>query len=226
MTAALFFYQAIDASSRVIPGASIAFQQGFRPGPVWYDAEMRTPAPNPYITDAAGKCAVYLLAGQQYDITITSPRGDIQQFTHTARADGEVIRETVEVERIVERVVERVVEVPVEIERVIERVVTDPEAETLRARIAELEAKLLAQAKPEPESNPPPEIADLIDPAETPQECFDRLTKLYVEAKQSAELARGYGGTFGGKSVIDYERRAERLESGIKWNRGRLAEQL
>lgn len=216
MTAALFFYQAIDASSRVIPGASIAFRQGFRPGPVWYDAEMRTPAPNPYITDAAGKCAVYLLAGQQYDITITSPRGDIQQFTHTARADGEVIRETVEVERIVERVVERVVEVPVEVPVEVESI----ETAALRVELAKLK-EALARAKA-----PPEELADLFTTHETPPESHARLTRLYAEAKQKAELARGYGGTFDGKSVIDWERKAERYESGLKWNRGRLAETL
>jgi len=220
MTSVPFYYQAINAASEVEAGALVHFRQGHRLGPIWYDPEMRTPARNPMICDAAGRCTVYLMAGQTYEITVETTRGDRQQFVHTALSEGQTIRETVEVP------VERIVEVPVEIERVIERVVTDPEAETLRARIAELEAKLLAQVKPEPEHNPPPEIADLIDPAETPQECFDRLTRMYVEAKQSAELARGYGGTFGGKSVIDYERRAERLESGIKWNRGRLAEQL
>lgn len=210
MTAALFFYQAIDASSRVIPGASIAFKQGFRPGPIWYDAEMRTPAPNPFVTDAAGKCSVYLLAGQQYDITITSPRGDIQQFIHTARADGEVIRETVEVERIVERVIE----VPVEVE------VESIETAALRVELAKLK-DTLAKIKA-----PPEDIADLFVVHETPAESHKRLMTLYTESKQKAELARGYGGTFDGKSVIDYERKAERYESGLKWNRGRLAETL
>lgn len=134
MTAALFTYQVIDASSRVVPGAKVSFMQGFRKGPVWHDPEMRTPARNPYITDGAGRVALYLKAGETYEITIETPKGDRVQFTHVARADGEVIRETV---------TERV-EVPVE------RVVYQDSPETLR-KLAEMEALLAAASAPKPE---------------------------------------------------------------------------
>ena len=211
MTAALFTYQVIDASSRVVPGAKVSFMQGFRKGPVWHDPEMRTPARNPYITDGAGRVALYLKAGETYEITIETPRGDRVQFTHVARADGEVIRETVT----------ETVEVPVE------RVVYQDSPETLR-RLAEMEALLAAASAPKPEPVakhiPPAEIADLIEINETPPETHARLTRLYAEAKQGAELARTYGGTFNGKSIVEWERKAERFESGIKWNRGRLSE--
>ena len=209
MTAALFTYQVIDAGSRVVPGAKVSFMQGFRKGPVWHDPEMRTPARNPYITDGAGRVALYLKAGETYEITIETPRGDRVQFTHVARADGEVIRET------------ETVEVPVE------RVVYQDSPETLR-KLVEMEAALAAASAPKPEPVsahiPPPEIADLIEINETPPETHARLTRLYAEAKQGAELARTYGGTFNGKSIVEWERKAERFESGIKWNRGRLSE--
>ena len=53
-----------------------------------------------------------------------------------------------------------------------------------------------------------------------------RLTKLFADSKQKAELARNYGGHFDGKSVIEWEQQAFRYESGIRWNRGRLVETL
>lgn len=213
MTAVLWTYQVIDANSRVVPGARVSFMQGYAKGPVFHDPEMRTPAQNPHVTDGAGRIALYLESGQTYDITIETPRGDRQQFTHVALADGEVIRETVT----------ETVEVPVE------RVVYRDSPETLR-KLAEMEALLAAASAPKPEpvsaQIPPEQIADLIEINETPPETHARLTRLYAEAKQGAELARTYGGTFNGKSIVEWERKAERYDSGIKWNRGRLAEQI
>lgn len=213
MTAVLWTYQVIDANSRVVPGARVSLMQGFRKGPVFHDPEMRTPARNPYPTDGAGRVALYLKAGETYEITIETPKGERWQFTHVARADGEVIRETVT----------ETVEVPVE------RVVYQDSPETLR-KLAEMEAALAAAAAPKPEPVakhiPPPELADLIEINETPPETHARLTKMYSDAKQGAELARTYGGTFAGKSVVDWERNAERYETGIKWNRGRFAESI
>lgn len=104
----------------------------------------------------------------------------------------------------------------------------DPRLDLQAARIAELEAALAAAAAPKPEPAgrviAPPELADLIEMNETPPETHARLTRLYADAKQAAELARSYGGTFNGKSTVEWERKAERYDSGIKWNRGRMAE--
>jgi hypothetical protein len=208
MTVVPFFYQAINAASEVEAGALVHFKQGFRLGPIWHDPDQRTPARNPMLCDAAGRCTVYLLAGQQYEITVETRRGDRQQFTFVARADGEVIRERVEVP----------------VDRIVERIIPDPEVDALRARIAELEAQLRPQEPPE--MMPPAEIADLFLPAESARETYERLTRLFVQAKQSAELARSYGGTFDGKSVIAWEEKAGRYESGLQWNRGRMAEQV
>ena len=101
--------------------------------------------------------------------------------------------------------------------------------ETLR-KLAEMEAALAAASAPKPEPVsahiPPAEIADLIEMSETPPETHARLTRLYADAKQGAELARSYGGTFNGKSIVEWERKAERYESGLKWNRGRMAETI
>ena len=202
MTPALFLHQVIDASSRVVPGATATFMQGFRKGDIFHDPEMRTPAMNPHKTDGAGRLRLYLIAGETYEVTIETPKGDRYQFNHVARAEGQTVRETVEVIREVH--------------------VPDPEADALRKRIAELEAA--ASAEPEPAEPVPEQLADIILPAETPSETHARLTTLYGQAKNAAEMARSYGGTFGGKSVIEWERKAEHYESGLKWNRGRMAE--
>lgn len=216
MTAVLWTYQVIDANSRVVPGAQVSLMQGFRKGPVFHDPEMRTPARNPHSTDGAGRVALYLKAGETYEITIETPRGERWQFTHVARADGEVIRETVT----------ETVEVPVE--RIVERVVTVDNPEQAK-RIAELEAMLAAASAPKPEPVaahiPPAEIADLINVLETPEQTNLRLAGLYAQAMNKAELARSYG-TLEGRSPTEWIRQAERYESGLKWNRGRMAETL
>lgn len=163
MTAALFTYQVIDASSRVVPGAKVSFMQGFRKGPVWHDPEMRTPARNPHLTDAAGRVALYLKANEAYEITIDTPRGDRQQFTHVAGSDGETVTERVEVP----------------VERIVEKVVTVESPELIR-RVQELEAENARLKQPTP-SEPPKEIHEFIREGEPHGEAQARLWKLYNE---------------------------------------------
>lgn len=98
-------------------------------------------------------------------------------------------------------------------------------------KIAELQAALAAASAPKPEPVgkhvPPPEIADLIVMHDTPAQNHERLMRLFMEAKQSEEIARRDGGTngsFNGKTTMEWLRKAEHYESGIKWNRGRLSE--
>lgn len=109
---------------------------------------------------------------------------------------------------------------------VIERVVHQDTPETL-AKLADLERELTqvrAKLDRKPEQGvPPADIADLIIMHETPAETFERLTRLYNDAKQKAYLALNRDGTFEGLSAVGWEKKAERYESGLKWNRGRLA---
>lgn len=203
MTAAIFLHQVIDANSHVVPGASVKFMQGFRPGAIYHDPEMRTPARNPMPTDSAGRVRLYLNAGETYEVTVETPRGDRYQFVHVARADGEMVTETVEVVREVERVVH----------------VPDPEQ---AARIAELEARLAKHEAVKPDAPIPDHLADLISYADTPAQTSE---KLLVKLREVLGLI-GLAEDDGGRAAPEMYRKRDRLESGIQWNRGRLAETI
>lgn len=207
MTAAVFTYQVIDVNSQVVPGASVKFQQGFRLGELFHDPERRTPARNPMLTDSAGRVRVYLAAGETYEITIETPRGDLTQFVHVARADGETVTQTVEVVR----------EVPVE--TIVERIVPDPEQ---AARIAELEARLARHEAVKPDAPIPDEMADLISVVDTPAQTSD---KLLVKLREVMGLI-GLAEDDGHRAAPELYRKKDRLESGIQWNRGRMAEAI
>lgn len=209
MTAALFLHQVIDANSHVVPGASVRFMQGFRPGAIFHDPEMRTPARNPMPTDSAGRVRLYLNAGETYEVTVETPRGDRYQFVHVALADGETVTETVEVVR----------EVPVE--TVIERVVHVPDPEQA-ARIAELEARLAKHEAVKPDAPIPDHLADLINYADTPAQTSD---KLLVKLREVLGLI-GLAEDDGGRAAPEMYRKRDRLESGIQWNRGRMSEAI
>jgi len=85
--ASLFREQAIDDNGRPVPGAMVSFRQGSRPGPIYLDPDLRTPARNPYPAKAGGRITLYLHAGEQYEVTITSPKGQIlDQFVRTFEA--------------------------------------------------------------------------------------------------------------------------------------------
>ena len=101
-----------------------------------------------------------------------------------------------------------------------------------RVRIAELEARVtkleaLFKAPPEPveipeflQDTPPAELADLFDPADTAPQSNE---KLLVRLREVLGLI-GLAEDAGGRAAPELYRRKDRLESGIRWNRGRLAE--
>ena len=104
-----------------------------------------------------------------------------------------------------------------------------PPATDYDAIIAGLKAQLaeaLAKA-PEPveipeflQDNPPAELADLFDPADTAPQSNE---KLLVRLREVLGLI-GLAEDAGGRAAPELYRRKDRLESGIRWNRGRMAE--
>jgi hypothetical protein len=103
------------------------------------------------------------------------------------------------------------------------------------AIIANLKAQLSAKpafephAEPEPvempdflkaPEAPPAELADLFDPADTVPESNE---KLLVRLREVLGLI-GLAEDAGGRAAPELYRRKDRLESGIRWNRGRSAE--
>jgi len=99
---------------------------------------------------------------------------------------------------------------PVESEAVLERTLSNLE----RAQ---------AEAKPEPVADEPPEaIADLFDPELTARQNQEALTKKYTALMNERQWWLE-GGDDKSKAM-ELLRKAERIESGINWNRARLAE--
>ena len=68
----------------------------------------------------------------------------------------------------------------------------------------------------------PHDLADLIEYADTPVETNE---KLLVRLREVLGLI-GLAEDAGGRAAPDLYRRKDRLESGIRWNRGRLAETI
>lgn len=109
----------------------------------------------------------------------------------------------------------------------------EPVIDPRDAEIAALRAQIVAAQQPKPDGpnwigdhEPPAEFSDIIGYYDTPAEAHEKLQKLFMEAKQSEEIARSYGGAsgiFNGKTAMEWLRKAERIESGINWNRGRLS---
>jgi hypothetical protein len=97
--------------------------------------------------------------------------------------------------------------------------------EMLEKRVKRLED--LIREAPEPveipeflQDNPPAELADLFDPADTAPQSNE---KLLVRLREVLGLI-GLAEDAGGRAAPELYRRKDRLESGIRWNRGRLAE--
>lgn len=102
----------------------------------------------------------------------------------------------------------------------------DPEPEPIRPdprdeEIAALKAKLAAMEAKQ-EVTVPSELADLIELADTPAEANAKLLAKWNEANGLIQIAHDRGE----RPPIELILKRDRLESGIRWNRGRLAEQV
>ena len=116
----------------------------------------------------------------------------------------------------------------------VDKIVYEDSPETL-ARLAKAEAALAAmeqvketiderpESPSEEQRDPPEELADLFDPNLTPRENHDKLISKYARLMSEREHAL--------KGSDDSEamrllKKAENVESGIKWNRAVHAELL
>jgi hypothetical protein len=222
-TSTLFRYHAIDEKG-VISGARAHFRQGSSNAEIYTDEHLRVKGLNPWKAKADGRFNIYLPLNERYEVTITRPDGTfVDQFIHTALPAGgvEQIIETAPAPEpeVIEKIVEVVKEVPIEVK------VKDPETE---ARLTEALEQLeraqsnMEERKPEPVSEEPPEaIADLFDPNLTARQNQEALQKKYAALMSERELELTAGN---GSKAMELLKRAERFESGITWNRARLAE--
>jgi hypothetical protein len=99
----------------------------------------------------------------------------------------------------------------------------------LKAQLAQARAPepLEADDLPIPEflkapEAPPPDLADLIEYADTPAETNEKLLVRLREVMGLIGLAEDDGR----RASAELYRRKDRLESGIRWNRGRMAETI
>lgn len=103
----------------------------------------------------------------------------------------------------------------------------EPEApaEAVLRQMDQLETvqEVLAEAATDPEASdvPPDTLADLFDPELTARQNQEALLKKYRETMSMREIHLSHNET---SEAMECLRKAERLESGIKWNRARLAE--
>lgn len=96
-----------------------------------------------------------------------------------------------------------------------------PEPVDIDATIARMEA---AQAKLKgdtPAQEPPAEIADLFDAELTARQNQEKLVKLYATLMSERELKLSHDDKTGAQALLD---RAERVQTGITWNRATFAE--
>jgi hypothetical protein len=100
----------------------------------------------------------------------------------------------------------------------------EPEVSASEAMLDDLEAKktnldrAIEEAKAE---EPPAEIADLMDSSLTTRQNLEALIAKFRDAKSLEEMARSNGDM---NAAMEHLRDAQRYDSGIKWNRARLAE--
>ena len=130
---------------------------------------------------------------------------------------GETVDETPEPE-IIEKVVEKIVEVEVPVE-----VIKEVEVEKVVYRDAP-KTNLERAIDDNKKQAPPEAIADLFDPNLTARQNQEALTKKYAHHMSEYTRLRDYGDTDSRSQAADHLAKAERYESGINWNRPRLAE--
>lgn len=212
----LFRYQCIDEKG-VIPGALAHFRQGRAPGVVFTDKAMRIPGRNPMPANGRGVLVAYLPAGEEFEVTITRPDGShFEQFDSTAFVGG--------VEHTIEQPEPEVIikEVPVEVEKIVEveKVVYRDHPAT--KMLSELEAtKAKIDDRPPAHEEPPASIADLFDPELTARQNQEALQKKYADAMSMREIHLANDED---SKAMELLKKAERYDSGINWNRARLAE--
>ncbi len=219
----LFRHQCIDESG-LVPGALYSFRRGRAPGVIYADKDMKIPARNPLPANGRGVAIAYLPIGEEFEVTVTRPDGShVEQFNHMATPLGGEVQ-----------IIEQPAPEPeiVYVDREVEVRVKDPETEA-QARAAEaaltdaLEQLKAAKAKvderkPEPVSDEPPKaIADLFDPNLTARQNQEALQKKYAALMSEREHELTAGNSSEAMALL---KRAERFESGITWNRARLAE--
>jgi hypothetical protein len=100
-----------------------------------------------------------------------------------------------------------------------ESLVLPPEPER-RTRNPHMQAPVNVAMPEFLQDNPPAELADLFDPADTAPQSNE---KLLIRLREVLGLI-GLAEDAGGRAAPELYRRKDRLESGIRWNRGRMAE--
>jgi len=92
----------------------------------------------------------------------------------------------------------------------------DPVPQGLLQRVAALEAGARHEDVPD-------HLSDLFDASLTPRQNHDKLQRKYIILKNEEEYARFHNDM---QTAMAKLREAQRVESGITWNRPRLAEQV
>lgn len=217
----LFRYHAID-NKGVIAGARAHFRQGRSNAEIYTDEHLRVKGKNPWQSKADGRFNIYLPVNERYEVTIRRADGTfVDQFIHTALPEGGT-------ERIIEQpapepeIITKEVDRPETLQRItnLERAIQD-EREKRKAAESRLAEKSYEEG--ETPEQPPEAIADLFDPSLTARQNQEALQKRYAALMSERELHLGGGDT---SKAMELLKRAERIESGITWNRARLAEVL
>lgn len=103
----------------------------------------------------------------------------------------------------------------------LERAIQEAQA---RAEAAEAELAKARYEEPEQAPEPPEDLADLFDANLTARQNQEALTKKYAHHMSEYTRLRDYGDEASRSQASEHLKKAQRYESGIAWNRPRLAE--